>query len=407
MPMAAKTAAVESASRPPDALSAIQTVTVSDDRVLRLLSELRDALGRMAAADAADIGASIPVDVVQALYRRGRNLTTTLMGAASFSYGHASAVVEAWQRDQFHDHLRSALEKARTWGSSQVAAGSARIASFRDDPAGEGLRLLAMALAALASSGGLDGDGGLPDIDIPLLGIGAHRSPFTHSVLIGAGTEALVAVLIRTVIRVHSKLPETHDPFFDTFAAHGSELLDAISRGVSVGLAYHLLVDALAQPSPFHGLPVPLPLEVHQAVLAANGVAEALDAVHRPVIHAQTSELVAEHKLLLAEQFEVEPAFIEFLGPDNTSLLEKHGSWMLALSTGALSPYTEPQAQFVLVALQRTPAKTRHEVAWVWLINLMRVALLVEQSASPTSRAKAFLYEKAVDAAATLRRFAG
>lgn len=79
----------------------------------------------------------------------------------------------------------------------------------------------------------------------------------------------------------------------------------------------------------------------------------------------------------------------------------------LALSTGALSPYTEPQAQFVLVALQRAPAETRHEVAWIWLINLMRIALLVEQSTSPTSRAKAFLYEKAVDAAATLRRFIG
>lgn len=407
MPMAAKTAAVESASRRPGTFLAIHTVTVSDDRVLQLLSELRDALRRMSAADAIDIGASIPVDVAQGLYRRGRNLTTTLGRVASFSYSHASAGVEAWQRKQFHDHLGSTLEKARTWGSSQAAAGSARIASFRDDPVGEGLCLLAMALAALASSGGLGGDGGLPDIDIPLFGIGAHRSPFTHSVLIGAGTEALVALLIRTVIRVRGKLPGAHDPVFDTFAAHGNELLDAISRGVSIGLAYHLLVDALAQPAPYHGLPVPLPLEVHQAVLAANGVAEAVDAVRRPVIQAPTRELVAEHKLLQTEKFEVEPAFIKFLGPDKTSLLERHGSWMLALSTGVLSPYTEPQAQFVLVALQRAPAETRHEVAWVWLINLMRIALLVELSASPTSRAKAFLYEKAVDAAVNLRRFTG
>jgi hypothetical protein len=40
-------------------------------------------------------------------------------------------------------------------------------------------------------------------------------------------------------------------------------------------------VDGLLQPGAYHGLPIEMPMEAHQTILAANGVAEANDAARR------------------------------------------------------------------------------------------------------------------------------
>jgi hypothetical protein len=149
------------------------------------------------------------------------------------------------------------------------------------NPKDEALRVRAFTPTALVASGGMDGDGGLPDTDIALLGIDAHRSPLTHSILAGAACESLLNTFIRLVLHVHKHLPARHDPIWDAFTQKSPELLASVSRGLSAGLAYHLLVDGLAQPAAYHGLPVELPLEVHQALQAANGIVEATDMAAR------------------------------------------------------------------------------------------------------------------------------
>jgi hypothetical protein len=55
-------------------------------------------------------------------------------------------------------------------------------------------------------------------------------------------------------------------------------LTESLAIGTSAGLAYHLLVDALIQPAPLHGLPVEMPIEMHQTIMAASGLAEAVNA---------------------------------------------------------------------------------------------------------------------------------
>jgi len=54
-----------------------------------------------------------------------------------------------------------------------------------------------------------------------------------------------------------------------------------LAAGASAGIAYHLLVDAYIQPAPYHSLPLSMPIEGHQAAMAANGAAERLDAARR------------------------------------------------------------------------------------------------------------------------------
>lgn len=113
-------------------------------------------------------------------------------------------------------------------------------------------------------------------------GIGFHRSPLTHSILIGAALETGLMSLVRLVHLVHAQLPPHHDPLWDVLEHQSTALLNAANRGASLGLAYHLLVDGLAQPAPYHGLPISLPIEGHQAMFVANGMAEAIDARHKP-----------------------------------------------------------------------------------------------------------------------------
>jgi hypothetical protein len=131
-----------------------------------------------------------------------------------------------------------------------------------------------------AGSGGLDGDGGIPDLDL-VAGIGYHRSPLTHSILAGIVAEGVLLALADLAALVHQRLPARHDPLWDDLAEAGGPLADAAASGLSAGIAWHLLVDAFVEPAPYQGLPVPLPEAAHQGIMAANTAAEATHAVKR------------------------------------------------------------------------------------------------------------------------------
>jgi hypothetical protein len=133
-------------------------------------------------------------------------------------------------------------------------------------------------------SGGLDGNGGIPDLDL-LAGIGAHRSPLTHSIIAGIVIEGLLLALADLAAEVHGKLPHDHDPLWDGLAKVGRPLTETLAIGTSFGLAYHLLIDALVQAGAYHGLPIEMPIEAHQAGFAINGVAEGVDAAARAERH--------------------------------------------------------------------------------------------------------------------------
>ena len=107
----------------------------------------------------------------------------------------------------------------------------------------------------------------LPDMEIPLMGIGTHRSPLTHSILIGSLLETALLLLTRLVLCTHKNLPPNHDPLWESFARQSVGILNAAGKGASIGIAYHLMVDAVAQPGAYHGMPFDMPLETHQAVM--------------------------------------------------------------------------------------------------------------------------------------------
>jgi pimeloyl-ACP methyl ester carboxylesterase len=65
-------------------------------------------------------------------------------------------------------------------------------------------------------------------------------------------------------------------------------------KGSGFGIAYHLGIDPTLQPAAYHDLPFAASMEVHQAIIGSNAVAEGLDVAHTlPVARAskgQTSE---------------------------------------------------------------------------------------------------------------------
>lgn len=141
------------------------------------------------------------------------------------------------------------------------------------------VHLICLCAGFNAGSGGLGGDGGIPDLDISMFGIGQHRSILTHSIIAGIAVETIAKLTMDSFEVIYKKLPSDHDPLWDILLKHQQRIIKALAQGASVGIAYHLSVDGLAQPAAYHDLPIPMPLADHQALMTANGVVEGMSAL--------------------------------------------------------------------------------------------------------------------------------
>lgn len=254
-------------------------------RLHRLQRELQHAWEQTSGIDLAAWGAGSGRLFARAASRRVKNVMQLLHSSARFVGGEASSGWRAWQRDELGDHAQrraaQAVEAARD-GYAQIGDFAGRTAqALKDKPQDTGTHLLTLVLTSLLVSGGPDGDGGAPDLDL-MFGIDAHRSILSHSILMGAALEAGLLSLLGLVRLVYQHLPAQHDPLWDSIHSQAANITQAANRGASIGMAYHLLVDGLVQPAPYHDLPVSLPLEVHQAVFVVNAAGEAADVHHKP-----------------------------------------------------------------------------------------------------------------------------
>ena len=121
----------------------------------------------------------------------------------------------------------------------------------------------------------------MPDLDF-LLGIGAHRSILTHSILVGIIFEALLLSTLELALIVHEKLPEDHDPWWDDLKEKTDEITQAFISGVSSGIASHLAIDATIDGGgTYKDLPVPLPMIGHQTIMGVNAVTEMIDSFRK------------------------------------------------------------------------------------------------------------------------------
>lgn len=244
--------------------------------------ELQFALKQVSKAELAAWGMASGGRFGVGLWRRGKSLYSIAKRVAGFAYGEVRDGVRAKRDRRLGDHVqdrgRSLLttgENAWSWTKvkAQGLPGAAR--SLKERPAETAPRMLGAAIGFLTGSGGFDANGGVlsPDVDL-LFGIGAHRSVLTHSLILGATAEATILSVAALARMIYDKLPANHDILWDHLATHGENFAVGLATGYGVGLAYHLGVDGTAQAAPLHGIPVPMPMEAHQAVMVGSAISE-------------------------------------------------------------------------------------------------------------------------------------
>ena len=114
---------------------------------------------------------------------------------------------------------------------------------IKDEPKDAAIKIFAALMGFNVGGGGIDGDGGIPDLDL-MVSIGAHRSIITHSVLPTIFFEGLFLSMIGLVKIVHKNLPAEHDPLWDDIKNNNEKVLETFFNGMSAGLIFHLGIDA-------------------------------------------------------------------------------------------------------------------------------------------------------------------
>jgi len=242
-------------------------------RLGRLQDEAETMLGDLSSADwlallAAASGAAV-VGTVQSkargLCRVGESIASNTYRAAASIRAHglreAAALAPCAARKATLTQLNSLR---RVYDELTRMGGRQRRDAILD--------ILLAGAVAYFIAGGADAEGGLPDLDL-VLGIGSHRNPFSHTILLALSVEVSVRLFVAVLAQLHERLPQKHDPLWDRALALHARVHDAAIVGVWLGTASHLLKDAglpWAGVKPMVGLPVPLNVATHKALFAGN-----------------------------------------------------------------------------------------------------------------------------------------
>lgn len=264
------------------------------DRLRRLRDELGFALSRTDAKTLRDWGGRSAGRLAKLTGKRASALASLATRVGRAGVDEAKNMGAALRQRRFGEHFGDRTAAAIDGSIGFARAGTALTSdigrALTHDPKTNAPKVLAAFLGFYAGSGGVDGDGGIPDLDL-LAGIDAHRSLLTHSILAGVLAEGLLLAMVDLAGQINARLPLDHDPLWDKLAAAASPLTGALTAGASAGIAYHLLWDAAIQPAPYHGLPFEMSMEAHQTVMGANGMAEGAYAArrqtHQPALFIQ------------------------------------------------------------------------------------------------------------------------
>ena len=254
------------------------------NRSKRLYSELSFALSRTNNDSLKKWGVYSAKSLVKLAGRRIKGFSSLALSIGKASATECRRLVQAWKEDRPGAHIGDRVALAID-SSIAIARGGAKLidgisSALIDDPKTNAPKVVAAFMGFYAGSGGIDGNGGIPDLDL-MAGIDAHRSILTHSIIAGVVAEGMLLATVDLASLIHGNLPVDHDPLWDKLANAASQLTESLAAGTSAGIAYHLLVDAGIQPAPYHGLPFEMTIEEHQVVMGANGLAEGIDTAKR------------------------------------------------------------------------------------------------------------------------------
>lgn len=263
-----------------NAITLERKLNFGDTDARRLVEEARYAIGQLPPGVLRDLavlatrlfGRSFmrrlvsPIDLMNRLSKVGGEEASRLLSALRKGEGRAYTDRRA------KEILAGGKRFLRSAGGSATALAR----KLQDEPLEIAPQLAVGAIGLLAGSGGLDADGGIPDLDLAA-GIGYHRSILTHSIIAGSVVEALLFSGLITTKVLHQHLPREHARVWDQMIPHAERATFALLTGVSLGLAYHLAIDATIDGmTAYKDLPFSMSLGGHNMLLGLNALAEAL-----------------------------------------------------------------------------------------------------------------------------------
>lgn len=266
---------------PTSSLPLTNAQAMGENRIRRLLDELAFAVSRTDRVVLKEWGGRSAGRLLTLGARRVGGLASLISAIGKHSWAELVGLIRAANGGNglsyAGDRTAAAIDGSIALGRDGARVVAAIGRELVSNPKGAAPRVLGAFLGFYAGSGGLDGNGGIPDLDL-LAGIDAHRSILTHSFLAGVVAEGTLLAIADLSAQVMNRLPVDHDPLWDGLAKTAAPLTASLSTGASAGIAYHLLVDAFIQPAPYHDLPFSMPIEGHQAAMAASGAAEGVAA---------------------------------------------------------------------------------------------------------------------------------
>lgn len=262
-----------------------------------LIEEIQIALSATSNEDILAWGNRSGIFLIVATIRRVKNLSRLLKGLYTGSKSELSDAFEAALEKNLSDHLKARGDETVTITKETVIEARKYLVNihdhFRETPKEIAPKFATAILGFYIGSGGLDGDGGVPDLDF-LGGIGEHRSLLTHTPIAGIIIEVLLFSFVDLVRTVYEHLPTDHDTFWDNFINISDDYGRSFSNSVSLGIAYHLGIDAtLDGEGTFKNIPFYLPQEGHQFIAALGGLIEGQDALKR-IFYEKPKKLIGQ-----------------------------------------------------------------------------------------------------------------
>jgi len=265
--------------------------SIPDDRIKKLIDELNYALKKTDRQTLVKWGTESAGIFVSSLKRRGFGFVNTIRGLATGVAKESVKAALAAKEGNFRKHFADrtvdatvAIGKTKDKLIENIKTIANRV---KKEPTTAAPELLVAVIGFYLGSGGLDGDGGIPDLDLEM-GIGSHRSIWFHSIIPGATIEAAVFSLATLADSIHGNLPESHDKLWDRLITEYNRLSLAFASGTCAGLAYHLIVDATWDSGKaYSDLPFSTPMAGHQTIMGVNAAAEVTDINKKSTIVAK------------------------------------------------------------------------------------------------------------------------
>jgi hypothetical protein len=133
-----------------------------------------------------------------------------------------------------------------------------------------------------AAAGGTDLEGGIPDTDLTIGGVAHHRNFITHSILIGLGIEFTGRFSILTLERIKNRMPTDRHEIWDKVYGYIDKHKEIAISAMWLGIGAHLIKDSGVfggGVTSYKDLPISMPMEAHEGLFAANGIASSIFSV--------------------------------------------------------------------------------------------------------------------------------